>query len=604
MKKKGVLALLFLIVIMSVLVSANNSTNASKIERGFSCLDGKVKDCTSLSVSEMAFTILSVPDKSFSSCVNELKKKKSNENWGNVKDTALAILALNHAGENTKASEEWLIKQSKIPTELTWYLQQDSTGEVECNIGYDGSDYTIRVGENKKIDRDAGSCLTRAQSNYWFAISSNCYDREFDVRCTQNFIANLLYKNRNSPTIYVIEGTKKASAYDSVKLKVNSKCFGDSSTCDYEASAWATYTLLKLGYDVQEYIPYVIAMSDSNKKFMPEPFIYLLTGNDESATRIISSKNQLVDFWEAEASAYGRFYDTALVHLAIGSSSSEQVKKSRDWLLFSQGSDGCWNNIRDTAIILWALERRQSKTAPPLKTCSSAGYFCIPISDCPSEQLASGDYHCSQGGFTCCKTENLKTCSEYLGKVCSSEQYCTGNIRKATDTQNCCTGECVEKTKENECEEARYSCQSQCFQGQEEIDYECDSNKVCCRTKTTQDPSSFWTWLIIILGLVALAIICYIYREKLKLLWFKFKTKYRRDKGGMPPRGPPGPPRGPPMMQRGPPGPPRGPPIYMSKPGFPPIRRMPAPPSPPRKIEKKDDKQMSDVFDKLKKMSG
>ena len=35
---------------------------------------------------------------------------------GNIRDTALAILALNHAGEGTKLIENWLINQSKIPT--------------------------------------------------------------------------------------------------------------------------------------------------------------------------------------------------------------------------------------------------------------------------------------------------------------------------------------------------------------------------------------------------------------------------------------------------------------------------------------------------------
>ena len=624
MKKTGVMIVLFLLVfsLVPLILSAENDTceanedcgtgeicdnelciieddttddddetesqqDPEKIDEAFLCLEDKADDCSGLTTQEIALTILATPDNIFDDCVEELIDKESSDNWGNVRDTALAIIALKHAGEDTTDYEEWLLEQEQTPTELIWYLQEDSNEQTECHIGYDAKDYLITIGENKKIDKNAGSCLTRAQSNFWLQINSNCFEEEFIIECDKDFIANLLYRNQKSSTIYVLEGTESSPAFGSISLSVKSKCFGKNS-CEYEATAWATLALLLTGHNVEEFIPYVIAMSDTNEGYLPEAFIYMLTNYEDYASQLVASQ-KLGNYWEAENSAYNRHYDTSLALLALGSSSSsEQITKARDWLLFSQGSNGCWSNsIKDTAMALWALEGRAGRASSGggVTYCSEAGYFCVPTFECPASEDVGNNYFCGSLSDTCCMSENLKSCSEYGGSQCESTQVCAGNSRKSTDIETCCTGECVEKPTESECEENFYTCMDECSEFQESIStYSCDGVQVCCRTKTESEPSSsWWIWMLIILILITLGAIGYIYREKIKLWWFQFRSKFKKDKGKKGPGPRPGmPPR----------------------PGFPPVRRAPTPVAQQKgRPYDRRDPQMSATFKKLREMS-
>lgn len=593
MKKEGIFLLAVLLLILPMISAQNGTETKEKIEKGFDCLETKADKCSSLTTQETALTILATPYGIFDDCVKKLQDQESSGNWGNVRDTALAVLALKHAGKDTKASEEWLLEKSRTPTELIWYMEEDSEGETQCHIGYDSTDYLIMVDENKKIDQNAGACLARAQSNFWLQIAPECFGKDFTLKCDKDFIGTLLYKNRNYPTIYVLEGTKSAAAYGSVNLKVNSKCFGDTSSCDYEATLWATLALLKTGHDVEEYFPYIIAMSETNKRYLPDAFIYMITNYEGYATKLASAQ-KLGDYWEADGTAYSRYYDTSLAILSIGSSSSEQITIAKDWLLFSQGSDGCWqSSIRDTAIVLWALEGRSGKNTegPGVAYCTQAGYYCIPSTECSAEQDVGGNYYCPVQSTTCCMSENLKSCSLYGGKVCGSNEICTGNERKATDAEKCCTGECVERTTETECGYMSYTCKNSCSDTEEEISYSCDAGRICCRTRSEPPPSSMWKWILVIGILVVLIIIGYLLRGKLKLFWFKTKIKFKRDKGGGP-SSPGGPTRTPPQQQR--------PPFRQ---GAPPMRNAPPNLANQRRIPRPEEKETSDIFSRLREMS-
>lgn len=614
MKKIGVYLLLVLILISIPLIlseeneTTSNSTistssntssgsNSEKIDKGFECLEEKVGDCSGLSVQEMALTIIATPkDSVLDSCIKELKEKESGNNWGNVRDTSLAILALKHSGEETKDYEEWLLDQEKTPTDLIWYLQQDSNEKTECHIKYDTNDYSFIVEENKKIDKNSGSCLTLAQANFWYKVSPECYEKDFVLECDKDFIASLLYKNKDSPTIFVLEGTQNSPAYGSITINVKSKCFGDTS-CDYESTIWATLALLETGHDITNYIPYVIAMSETNKRYLPEAFIYMITNYEDYANQLVANQ-ELGNYWEATSTAYSKYYDTSLAIIAIGSSSSEPIKKAKDWLIFSQGTNGCWqNSIRDTAISLWALAGRAGKGpsgGSSVTYCTQANYFCIPSSDCPSSDNIGDSYFCPSLSQTCCKTENLKSCSEYEGQVCSSGMVCTGLEKKATDTNYCCVGECSTPSEESECEANFYSCMDSCSEYQVEVDeYACNSGEVCCKMKPADEGgSSWWIWVLILLILIVLGVIAYIKRDELKLFLFKLKSKFKKDKG-----------EGNSNFGRGGPGIP-------PKPGFPPIRRMPMQRPPLRKMNSapqrhydRRDPDMQDTFRKLREMA-
>src|SRR3989344_1879556 len=559
-------------------------SSLEKINKGFQCLEKSVGDCTSLSTQELATTILATPDNVFDKCVAELKSRGTSGDFGNIKDTALSILALKHAGQETKEYEDYILSQERSPKELIWYLEQDSDSEAECRIGYDSKEYVVSIGENKKINKDAGSCLKRSSSGFWFEVSPECYGIEFTIGCDQKFITAFLYKDKSAPTLYVLEGTEGAPASNEIKLKVNSKCFG-SSSCEYEATLWATLALLKTGHTIENYLPYIIALSESNKRYLPESFVYTMTNLEDYATQL-SKKQSLGNYWQAENSAYNRYYDTALALLALGRSSSDQIKSARDYLLFNQGTDGCWQNDLDTAMVLWALTLKADKAPSGGSTvqCKEAGFFCISKSDCPTADDVGNNYFCSSISetVTCCKTENIKLCSAYSGSVCSSGEVCSGNERKASDTPSCCTGNCVPKPTLTECESSYYSCKSSCSSTEDQTSLTCNQGQVCCKPKpaNTNSDGSGWIWFLVIAIIVVLAVILWVLRERIKLYWFSLRSGFKKDKG---------PSRSGPSYGNRPP----------SRPPLPPPRM---PQSQGRPQPRKDD-ELDDTFSKLRNMS-
>jgi hypothetical protein len=549
-------------------------TDLDNTEKAFACLETEVEDdCSGAdSVQETALTILASPSEDIASaCVDQLYDyEKIEDCFGdgsscNLRDTALAILALDHVGEDTASYEEWLIDQNMTSEDLVWYLEEDSEGDTECSLSYDGEDYTINVDEMKKISGNPGPCFTPDFSNFLLQIRPGCYENLFRISCDQNYKIALVFKVLGSNVINVLSDTIESAAYDETEVQLRSQCFGVGSSCDYEGTAWATLALLELGYDVSDYFPYLIAGRDVNQKYLPNAFIYMATGYDDYSTELISEQN--FDYWLAPSSRYGKFYDTALALMALSGGSSDVVDGTRGWLNYQQAEDGCWNNdnIRDTAFILWASEGRSSffhghgdiNPDGGTTTCSQGGFFCITSSDCPSDEVM-GNFFCSGSGTVCCENEHLKSCSEYYGEVCSDGKVCDGAVVRSTDGE-CCRGDCVEPATQSECESNGNRCRISCGDGEVEVNEGCtDTLDVCCES---DNGGSFpWGWVIFIIILVALVAAGYFFRNKLKELWNKLKAKLSKNKGGsspaggFPPRGGPGvppgmPPRGMPMRR-------------------------------------------------------
>lgn len=611
MKKIGVLLVLILFLSAISFALANNETlnesnetnetsneptdaeqqqDLSKIEEGFECLEEKIENkCDDLTTQELAISLLATPKQEiYDECLEELKDREKNDNFGSVKETALAILALEHSGEETNDYEEWLLDNEITPKDLTWYIQEDSEGETACNIQYDEKSYEIEINENKKIKDDAGACLETAQSNFWLEVDPDCYEETFKFSCDKKFITSLIYQNKNSRKIYVLDNTQSEPAFGETEIKINSKCFSESSSCDYEGTLWATLALEQTGYETESYIPYIIALSETNKQYLPKSFIYLLTNYEDYAAKLFQEQKD--NHWEAESSKYGKYYDTSLAVLALSNSGS--ISTARDWLLFSQDAKGCWNNkVLDTAMVLWALEERsgRSSSGSGVVKCAESGFFCISSSECPQEEKLE-NYFCSGIGTVCCETENLKSCDAYGGQVCPINEVCIGNERKALETNECCVGECSLKPQETECEEFGYACRDACSDNQEEIDFSCGTDGVCCKTKTSEESSSLWVWILIFGILIVLGILAWIFREKIKLWWFKLKTKFKKDKSSGQNTNRPSGPR-PPFSGMPP------------RPGFPPVRRPSQRPNFKRPLPKQKNDDQENIFKKLKEMS-
>ncbi len=527
MKKEGFIIIFIVGLFISLLTIPIVFAQDENIDKAYSCLESKVKNNCPKSVEEQAFTVLSI-----GKCSSELKDKgEDNECWPagvcRLKDTALAILALNKIGKDTENAENWLLEQKKIPKDLVWYLEIDSNGETECKISYNGKEKTISIGEDKKISGFPGACLSLAQDDYWLKIDKDCYDVNFTISCNRDFKTTLLYKKTTGSTIYVSSRTNTAAAEGSTEEKVNSFCFGQTS-CDYEGSLWATLALSNRGYDIASFLPYLIAMEDENEKYFPSAFLFIITDYDEYFSKIIDKAN---NYWKITDSPYSLYYDTALALLALYGTPSEQIETAKEYLFSVQDEEGCWNGIRDTAFLLYALNPKKTLAIEggDIDYCDDYGYYCVSPLECSMEDKLD-NFYC-YGGKVCCKTQpKEETCYEKGGVECGEDQKCTGAIVPASDTDKCCKGSCITKEEITECEEEGFECRYDCFADEEKKEFNCGADKVCCGKKLVEEKKSYW-WIWLLIILIILVILAIIFRNQLRIWIFRFKNKFR--KGGV-----------------------------------------------------------------------
>ncbi len=628
-KKKKLIFFLYLILFNSFFVFAQNNSstnqtqqvnnsslnvvNKTKVELAFQCLETELKeDCSGArTVEQLAFAILATPKESIlKECIKKLESKEKSEGcFGDsscsIKDSALAILALNHVRKNTTKYEKWLLSKNLSSSEVEWIVQQDSDGETSCTLKYGGNDYQFIARENKKLTGNFGSCFSLTNNNYWLKVNEECFNKEIKMGCNKKFYVSLSYRTPGSQKVNILSNTKEGAQNSEVTFSIDSKCFGISS-CNYEETVWAVLALKKVGHDIKPYIPYIVSSEETKKPYFPEIFSYIVLEYDSLYGAKIMKMQTESKYFEAENSAYGRFYDSALVLLALGDRNQQQIKNAKDWVWFSQENNGCWNskNLRDTSILLWALERKVSPSLDSQEVirttkCSESisGATCIKELDC----LNSGgsvlrNYDCSYSSISfsvCCNiTPTLKRCSELGGNVCSTDEKCEGIVRNSSDRM-CCIGECKkieEEKKQDECSLEKGICRNSCRTNEEKTESACsDRGKVCCVKKETPKKSLLWLWVLLGI-LVVFAIIGILMKDKIKVMIYKNKqSKNESEKPFNTGLGP-------------------------SKPGFPPIAMnkplinkplvQPRPlmgqlPSKP----KTDSSQRPDVFNKLKEMS-
>ncbi|MFA5953849.1 MAG: hypothetical protein WC812_04615 [Candidatus Pacearchaeota archaeon] len=614
MKKSGLLFIFLLalfIIIPYVSAELTDSEKSERIDKAYDCLSDRINSttCEELSVDQSIFSLLAVGE-----CEDKVLNYSNNETcWPNssckIKTTAQAVLALEENTEvDVQDALDWLLEQKAIPNNLIWYLEIDTENSSKCTISYDDNSYEITINENKKINKNAGNCLTRSTGDYWLKISSTCQEKEFAISCEKDFITTLLFQKQNSDTINVLSYSQDSSAGGTTFEKIYSLCFAKSGVCDYEGSLWAALVLDAHGEDVSAFMPYLITGVSDNSEFMPEVFLYSLTGATEYRTKIL--QNQIGGrYWQASNDKY---YDTALALLPFQSEDSLTEKiNSQNWLFSIQEENGCWNsgNILNNAFLLYSLwPKNFNNNGGSAEYCEDYGYTCTFSSDCNGEILY--DYDCS-GLQVCCSEESLteEFCvDDYFGEICNSNEYCyLGQEVSTSDLEfgeTCCVdGSCelTENNSENACEENEGECQVySCDDGYEETNsYDCEySGDVCCMpsennpiTPPVNDSkkNKFWIWILV--GLILLAIIGIVLKDKLKMLLIKFKNPKKKGDSNFPnsrPSGfPPGfsPPANPSNIPRR---------IMPNSPA-----RRPMPMRPPQKRPE----ELDSVLKKLKEMS-
>jgi hypothetical protein len=564
MKKKVLLFSILIIFLISFTIADNHEEcdENCKVDKAQDCLKEKVEDsCSSLSLEERIFSLLAIGD-----CKSEVQSdSRDDECWPssncNLKSTSQAVLALDNAGGSINDAIEWIISQNTTPTDLDWLLQIESSEKTTCTISYEGSSYSVEVGDDKKVNSGAGNCLTSSDGRYWLKVDSSCYDNEFEISCDKSFLTSLLFKKTTSSTIHVTEKTSSAAAQGTTTEKVDSLCFEQDGSCSYEGSLWSALVLDSLDYDISHFMPYLITMADEelNTKYLPEAFLYYLTGYPEYRNDLLL-KQKSSKWWMESGD---KFYDTALALYPFQYEEAQEKTNTINWLLDAQDSNGCWDNgnVKSTSFILhsiWAKGPLRVSGGGSDVDCEDAGYNCMSGGDCKG-QILDG-YSCS-ALFKCCdKPKSTESCNEQGGEICNSNQECidgrTENTYDLESGQGCCFGGyCGEPIEESECEANFGICGvAGCGENEEESLYSCDfSTYTCCIRKTsTEGGNLFWIWLLLIL--IILVIVAIIYRDKLKPYWFRVKSKFDKFKSG-PGKGKPKPgtpPRSPPqrMIQR------------------------------------------------------
>lgn len=588
----GILIIFMILISLSLLQAQANSTEEQqKIDNAYSCLEDKVEgNCDSLPTEEKIFSLLAINE-----CKQEVIDDSSDEEcWPSdncrLKTTAQAVLALDNAGVNTDEAQQWLLSQSRTPSELIWYLQIESSELTTCGISYTGFSSTIEIAEDKKINGDAGQCLSLAQDDYWLEISSLCYDQEFSISCDKDFFTTLLFKKQDSSIIHVSQEISHASTSGTTTEKVESFCFGVGNPCNYEGSLWAALALDSLEEDISSYLPYLITLKEDNQRFLPDAFLYLITSDSEYSDSLLSKQKKIGTqyYWQESSDIY---YDTALALFPFKHETILEKTNSEQWLLETQDENGCWqDNTRNTAFILASIWPRDFRggNGNGLQDCVYTRNYCVNKGSCEGQILL--DYYCPGILSECCTIPpEQQTCAEKDGITCSSNQICRdGTMVSAADTDYCCVnwGSCgVVIPVSSECEQQSGICKISCSSNEEQAFYSCEfEGDICCVPKTTQEKSYTWIWILLIL--IVLVVIGIIFRDKLRNLWLRIKSKSRGSRPGPRP---------------GPPGRRFGPPHYPIR--RPPERRIiPRRPVRPIKRPSRPQRELDEVLKKLKKM--
>ncbi|MEK6850438.1 MAG: hypothetical protein AABX85_02605 [Nanoarchaeota archaeon] len=516
-------------------VSVSGSDTATGIDKGYKCLEDQVKNKSGLSLQEAIFTTLALGSKQNLQDKINSEKSSSDSCWPKsgctIKETAQVLLAQKRAGKSIENIEKWLLSKNSTSSDLNWYLEVDISNHIaaDCTLKYDGSEKTIKILDDMKITGNPGSCFSISRGGYWLLFRENCYDKEIQISCNQDFISAMVYEKKAGTTIYVLPDTHSSAALGSTSEKVSVKCFKSGTTCDYEGSLWAALALNKAGKNVDSFIPYLIAMAENNKKYFPSAFLYALTGAEDQYADIVQSQKQSRS-WKMIGTPYGEYYDTSLAMLALTKTSAGELENTKNYLISIQGKDGCWDNdnIRNTAFLLysgWPKVTVSVSDAGETLCESVAGQSCENSVSClEAGGRVLSNFQCS--GFSqCCSVKvALQSCSIKNGIICSSSQNCDGNIVQSAEG-GCCVGACVNKPVENTCEIIGNSCRDSCLDGEEEDSTKTCSSGVCCTESTSTEPKSY-AWLIItIIILIILVVLAIIFRNKLKIWWFKFKGK-------------------------------------------------------------------------------
>lgn len=541
--KKGVILILVVILCFNF-VYADES---SQVDSAFSCLEDYVSTtgCDSFSLEEKIFAYWSMGECGDSLTDSVLEEGCFSEDGSScdLKLTALAVIALEELGENATEYISWISEQTDTSSYMEWYLQIDSDEVASCELETSRGTYSFQINSNDKLtSSDSSSCFS-ISDDYWIEIFPNCYEEKINITCNETFTSNLFFVS--SSQINLFKTIKSSNADDTIQEEVAAYCFTDGSFCNYEQTLWSVVALDISGNETSLFIPYLIYDAEDNGGYLPESFLFYLTGESDFEDELISLQNS-EGYWSVSGDDY---FDTALALLFISDDSSRSLSES--WLLSSQEDDGCWSendsSFLDTAFILvsawpeytYSASLSDSDASDSGSDCENNGGYCMSSSACSKIYGNTLDYSCESSLTICCDTDTF-SCSDAGGTYCDSAEVCSG-----TTYDDCCLdGECVEddsSASATTCSNYGGTCKTSCSSDEEEYAYDCDSStQVCC----IEVSGEINLWIFVIIGVILLSALAFIlirFRDRI----FKNKrggnrpSPSRSPRPSMPPRSPP-----------------------------------------------------------------
>ncbi|MEM0465791.1 MAG: hypothetical protein QXW97_03790 [Candidatus Pacearchaeota archaeon] len=608
------LSILFIFLITTNIYAANDTTES---EKSYDCLKKQLgNNCgNTQNTIQNAFNLIAMAYDSGvqNNCKSALNNKKKTNCWGDtansascsIKATAISTLALKYINSNVDESINWLKSKRKLTNDLVWYLEIDSNNATQCNIN--GQSFIIK--DDKKISGNDPSGLKKAYGNYWFEIVD--LRKNYTITCNSSFITSLIFKKPNSPVYFVSSMTRSASAGDSITEYVNSYCFTTTDNCDYEGTLWATLVFSRASEDISPYMPYIVALSEdsSNNKYIPLAFLYMFDNSVDDYLQKLLSLQKQNKYWKESDNL---LYDTGIALLALQGLDITQVSSTKDYLLTLRETSGdlagCWKS--NTALLLYAGWPKAPSIGgggpgPSNRDCTTYNYFCVSRGECPVNSTLD-NFYCTGLTDICCSVRPAEqTCEQKGGIICSKDEECSQTVIPALGTTSCCLGSCQKITPpENECENNNGFCKKECGKNQEEkpiYQSSCAFNEKCCVNKPVK-PVNWWLIILLII-LIILVILAIIFRNQLKIWWFKIKTQIKFKKGPEPTKRP---------------SPPLPPPTYLGRrpTNIIPRQVIPRPVQPQRSVpkpplskiensEKKSDKDkdFEETMKKLREMS-
>ena len=338
------------------------------IDFAYTCLEDSLgSGCEDLNNAEaQSYAILALGDQQ---CADRLLESSDNLEetcWPSgsckVKDTAIAMMALDRINKDTTKIKDWLLEQRTLAESLIWYIEIDADQATTCEVSRESATTQITINEDKTISLPTNNCLSLSTGDYWLKLDSNCIDEEFTISCDKAFKTTLLYQTQSSSTIYVSQNVNGADANSFTTEKITFQCFQQGSVCNYEATLWASLALSKQGESILNYLPYLKAFASENRGSFPEAFLNMFTNDPEYLSATISN-NFKGNFWQVGSK--NKEYNSALAFMSLGESAIPEVEKSKTYFLNNQDADNCWNTPTDTARLLY--------TAWPKAVSSSGG---------------------------------------------------------------------------------------------------------------------------------------------------------------------------------------------------------------------------------------